>query len=264
MTTRALTTIGNPKWLESLFTTTEYAWVWLMVRMYLGISWITAGTHKIYEDGAINEGWMLGGAAVKGFWTRAIAIPDEGRPAITFDWYRSFLGFMLEHDMYVVFGPMIAVGEVLVGVGLLVGALTGLAAFFGVLMNWSFMLAGTASTNPVLGILGLTLVLTWKTAGYYGLDRFIFRYIGVPGRKGELLGGETLVAKGHEERPMVMELERWGVIAIGAAMVAVATAYMEGMTMFLTVAIAAVILGLAGTHIVFKTKGGLKTRHGMA
>ena len=38
-------------------------------------------------------------------------------------------------------------------------------------MNMSFMLAGSASTNPVLFTLAVGLILAWKVAGYYGLDR---------------------------------------------------------------------------------------------
>ncbi|MFN8515918.1 MAG: hypothetical protein U0232_29845 [Thermomicrobiales bacterium] len=48
----------------------------------------------------------------------------------------------------------------------------GIAAFFGALMNMSFMLAGSASTNPVLFFLAVALILGWQVAGYYGADRF--------------------------------------------------------------------------------------------
>ena len=69
-----------------------------------------------------------------------------------------------------------------VGLGLLLGALTGFAAFFGCVMNMSFMLAGSASTNPVLFTLAIGLILGWKVAGYYGLDRWLLPVLGVPWR----------------------------------------------------------------------------------
>ena len=40
-------------------------------------------------------------------------------------------------------------------------------------MNMSFLLAGSASTNPVLFTLAIGLILAWRVAGYYGLDRYL-------------------------------------------------------------------------------------------
>ena len=88
---------------------------------------------------------------------------------------------MLDNGWYTWFAKLIAWGEVLVGLGLLVGALVGIAAFFGTLMNFSFMLAGSASTNPVLFGLAVFLVLAWKVAGYWGLDRWLLPALGPPG-----------------------------------------------------------------------------------
>lgn len=47
-------------------------------------------------------------------------------------------------------------------------------------MNFNFMLAGTASTNPVMFFLAILLMLAWKTAGYYGLDRWLLTRLGTP------------------------------------------------------------------------------------
>jgi hypothetical protein len=40
--------------------------------------------------------------------------------------------------------------------------LDGLAAAGGLLMNLAFLLAGTTSTNPVLAVLGVLLILAWS------------------------------------------------------------------------------------------------------
>ena len=58
--------------------------------------------------------------------------------------------------------------------------LTGIAAGFGVLMNLNYLLAGTVSINPVLGMLGLFLVLAWRVAGLIGLDRWLLPILGLP------------------------------------------------------------------------------------
>jgi len=47
-------------------------------------------------------------------------------------------------------------------------------------MNWNFMMAGTASSNPLLFASGVFLILAWKTAGYWGADRFLLPLLGTP------------------------------------------------------------------------------------
>lgn len=80
------------------------------------------------------------------------------------------------------------------GLGLILGILTGFAAFFGAFMNMSFLLAGSASTNPVLFTLAIGLMLAWKVAGYYGVDRWLLPRLGVPWHAKVVTGGTTLSA----------------------------------------------------------------------
>lgn len=174
--------LRDPPFAAVLFGSTKLAWMWLVVRVWLGWQWLEAGIHKVGDPA-----WVVNGAAVKGFWTRVVAVPETGRPAISYDWYRNFLQGMLDGEYHVLFGKMIAWGEVLVGVGLLLGALTGFAAMFGALMNFSFMLAGTASTNPVLFVVAVLLILAWKTAGWIGVDRWLLPMLGTPWAPGPVL-----------------------------------------------------------------------------
>src|SRR4029453_7877493 len=78
------------------------------------------------------------------------------------------------------FAWLITFGELAIGIGLLLGALTGVAAFFGAFMNMSFLLAGSGSTNPVLFTMAIGLILAWRVAGYYGLDRYLLPLLGTP------------------------------------------------------------------------------------
>jgi len=80
-------------------------------------------------------------------------------------------------------------GETLTGIALILGAFTSIAAFFGVFMNASFLFAGTAGANPLMAIVGILIVLAWRVAGWWGLDRWILHAIGVPGAPGKLFGG---------------------------------------------------------------------------
>ena len=176
--------VRNPTLAHFLFESPRSAALWLGARIYLGVEWIDAGWHKVTDSA-----WMDGGAAVQGYWERAVLIPEQGRPAVTYDWYRDFLQGLIDGGHAAWFGPLIAIGEVLVGVALFVGALVGIAAFFGALMNMSFMLAGSASTNPILFTLSIGLILAWKVAGYIGLDRLILPRLGAPWNPGTLFKG---------------------------------------------------------------------------
>lgn len=178
--------IPDPPFARILFSTTRFAWLWLIIRLYLGYRWISSGFGKI-----TNPAWMQGGEALKGFWEGAVAIPETGRPPITFAWYRTFLQTMLDADAYRWFGPLVAVGELVVGILLLLGAFTGIAAILGGFMNFNFMLAGSASLNPVFFLLQVLLILAWKVAGWYGLDRWLLPRLGTPWHRGPLVERPT-------------------------------------------------------------------------
>ncbi len=178
--TRKQTVVQDPPIARFLFADTRAGLLWLVVRVYLGWQWLQAGLHKL-EDPA----WVQTGEALKGFWARAVTIPETGRPPIAFDWYRTFIQGLLDGGHYTWFAKLIAFGETAVGIALIVGAFVGVAAFFAGFMNWNFVMAGTASTNGLLIVLAILLVLAWKVAGWYGLDRFLLPYLGTPWDRSE-------------------------------------------------------------------------------
>jgi thiosulfate dehydrogenase [quinone] large subunit len=167
---------------QTLFNHKLLSWLWLAVRLYLGIRWLESGFEKI-----TNPAWTQTGMALKGFWERAVLIPEApARPAIAFNWYRTFLEFMLDSGAYTWFAKLIPVGEMLVGIALILGIFVWFAAAMGGFMNFNFMLAGSASVNPVFFALSVLLILAWKTAGWIGLDRWALYYIGTPWQPGTL------------------------------------------------------------------------------
>lgn len=176
-------TIEDPPIARFAFGSTALAWVWLLVRAWLGYQWIKASLTKIGV-----EAWTGNGVALKAYWERAIVIPEQGRPSIAFDWYRAFIQYLLDTGSYTWFAKIVAYGEFLVGVALILGAFVGIAAFFGALMNWNYLMAGTTSVNPVLLVVAILLMLAWKVAGYYGLDYFLLPRLGTPW-KGNQAGG---------------------------------------------------------------------------
>jgi thiosulfate dehydrogenase [quinone] large subunit len=178
----------DPKGWKLLMGNVFFALIWLPVRFFVGHEWLTAGEHKI-RDGA----WMDGGTALQGYLTGRTTIPEGAAtsPAGKYPWFHDFLKYMLDNEWYTWFAKVIAVGEFMVGLGLIVGALVGIAAFFGTVMNFNFQLAGTASSNPVLFGLGVLLVIAWKVAGWWGLDRVLLPALGTPWKLGKLFRNEA-------------------------------------------------------------------------
>ena len=179
--------IQGPAFARFLFSDRRAGYFWLPIRVFLGIQWFEAGLHK-FEDPA----WMSGGSALRGYWERAAAIPEQGRPLITFEWYRDFINWLLSMNAEAWFAQVITFGEMAVGLGLILGCLTGVAAFFGATMNMSFLLAGSASTNPIMFAMAIGVILAWKVAGYVGLDRWLLPLLGTPWEPRVAVPGRTV------------------------------------------------------------------------
>lgn len=155
------------------------AGMWFVLRMSVGAQWLLAGWEK-----ASSAAWGTSGVAIQGFVHGALAKTTGANPAVQ-GWYASFLkDFVLPNAGLWSF--LITWGELAVGLGVLIGALTGIAAGFGVLMNLNYLLAGTVSINPVLGVFGLFLVFAWRVAGYYGLDAYLLPALGLPWQPGKM------------------------------------------------------------------------------
>jgi len=169
--------IQDPPFVQKLLTHPLAGWLWLPFRLWLGWQWVDAASHKIFEPK-----WVATGEALQGYWLNAVKIPETGRAPIAFDWYRTFLQFLLDTQSYTWFAKVVAYGELLIGVALIIGAFTGIAAFFGGFMNWNFMMAGSASTNPMLFVVAVALIMAWKVSGYIGADYYLLRWIGTPWR----------------------------------------------------------------------------------
>ncbi len=174
--------IEGPPVARFLFSNRQAGLFWLPIRVFVGFAWLEAGWHKFTDPG-----WTSGGAALRAYWERAAAIPDApGKPPITYDWYRDFINVLLNGHHETWFAWVITLGELAIGIGLIFGILTGLAAFFGALMNMSFLLAGSGSSNPVMFTLAIGLILAWKVAGYYGVDRYLLPMLGTPWKPGAI------------------------------------------------------------------------------
>ncbi|MEI6660073.1 MAG: DoxX family membrane protein [bacterium] len=163
-----------------VFGDTRVAWFWLIVRLYLGWEWVYAGYEKV-----INPMWVgpTAGGPITGFINGALAKTAGAHPDVA-SWYASFLqNVVLPHAQ--VWSMAVAYGELIVGIALIVGLLTGIAAFFGLFMNLNYLLAGTVSTNPILFVLSIGVIMAWRVAGWIGLDRFVLPALGTPWQPGK-------------------------------------------------------------------------------
>lgn len=147
---------------------TRSAPLWLIARLYVGSLWLDAGWGKFNNPKWIGD---EAGAAMTGFVEKALSKTGGAHPDVQW-WYAWFLQHLVlpypEAWAYA-----ITFGEIAVGLGLIVGLLVGIAAFFGVFMNLNFMLAGAVSINPIMATLAIGLILAWRVAGYWGLDRWV-------------------------------------------------------------------------------------------
>ncbi|OAS22085.1 DoxX family protein [Paenibacillus oryzisoli] len=140
-----------------------------IIRLYVGWEWMIAGWHKITGDKAFDAAGYLKGAIAK-------PVLESGTTDMVYPNFVAFLqNIALPHVGW--FNVLVPWGELLVGIGLLVGALTTAAIFFGLLMNFMYMFAGTISSNPWLVLLGLIIIAAGANAGKYGVDYKILPYL---------------------------------------------------------------------------------------
>jgi thiosulfate dehydrogenase (quinone) large subunit len=184
-------TIGEPRIARFLFNSSAAAWLWLVARVWLGYQWLHAGWEKITgtESGwhlaFTHDSWLRTSAGLKGF--AGFALSNAGKPhaAVNYGWYAAFLRW-IEHSGAGFMAPVIAIGEATIGLALILGIFTGVAAFAGGLLTVSFGLSGVAGVNPVFFVFEVLFILAWRNAGYYGLDRYILPALGTPWHPGRL------------------------------------------------------------------------------
>jgi thiosulfate dehydrogenase [quinone] large subunit len=171
--------LADPPIAQALFGHVRWAWIWLILRLYAGWAWVHAGWDKLH-----NSAWTgaQAGTALSGFVNHALTETSGAHPNVE-GWYAWFLQHVVLPNA-TAWGYLVSWGEFLVGIALILGILTGVAAFFGAFMNMNYLLAGAVSTNPFLLVIAILLMLAWKTAGWWGLDRWTLSLLGTPWRPG--------------------------------------------------------------------------------
>ncbi len=166
---------------RTLFGDVRLSWIWLIIRLYAGYEWFSAGLEKIQDP---NWFGANAGTSMTGFINGALSKTTGAHPTVQ-AWYGWFLQNVVLPNASL-WSYLITLGELLVGIALILGLFTGIAAFFGGFMNMNYLMAGTVSTNPMLFVLATWLVLAWRTAGWIGLDRWVLQALGTPWRPGKI------------------------------------------------------------------------------
>lgn len=135
---------------------------WTAIRVWLGIMWLQAGVAKIW--GSENSGFLHnGGAGVAGF-------AAHGTPA--YSWWGSFLhSFVVPNAGWIAI--LVALTEFSIGVLLVSGLFTRVAAVASLGLLFTYVMSGTASVCAFYALAAIILLVMWRTAGFIGADGVI-------------------------------------------------------------------------------------------
>lgn len=136
-----------------------------VIRIYLGYSWFTSGWVKITGGGFDARGFIQGAIA-----------KSSGENSTIQSWWATFLENAALPNTGI-FSFLVMWGELLVGIGLILGIFTTFAALMGIVMNFSFLLSGTISTNPQMISLTIFVLVAGANAGKFGLNKYVKPYL---------------------------------------------------------------------------------------
>jgi thiosulfate dehydrogenase [quinone] large subunit len=155
----------TPRAVEFLMQSKVMAIGWTAMRVWLGIMWIQTGVSKLW--GAENPAFLHNnGAGVAGF-------AAHGVPA--YSWWGSFLhGFVVPNSGWI--GILVAVAEFVIGVALVLGLFTRVAALGSLALLFTYVMSGTASVCAFYAFFAVVIFATWRTSTWLGVDGIISGY----------------------------------------------------------------------------------------
>lgn len=156
-----------PPLLQRAFARKEDAWIWLPVRILVAYQWLSAALAQFND----NDWWQTG-AKLQQIWIRWLA--SDAHPDRPLDIYKNFINTLITSDSAGWIAKIVVGIEVVAGIAVLLGAFTGLAALAGTLLVPYFALFELPIGNPLIVVLAIMLMMSWKVSGYWGVDRYLF------------------------------------------------------------------------------------------
>lgn len=136
-----------------------------ILRIWIGWQWLVASLEKL---GSPAWTGAQSGSAITGFLQHAVTLSTGNHPSVQ-GWYASFIsGVALPSAGFLTY--LVPIGEILIGIALISGTVTTFAALMGAFMNTAFLLAGTTSTNPIMLIAEVFILVAGFNAAMYGID----------------------------------------------------------------------------------------------
>src|ERR1700691_4353126 len=157
--------VKTPRSLYWLQRSKAAALVWNAMRIWLGVMWLQAGIAKVW--GSENSAFLHNsGAGVAGF-------AAHGVPAYT--WWGSFLhSFVVPNAGWI--AVLVAVAEFAIGVALVTGLFTRVAALGSLALLFTYVMSGTASVCAFYALFAIVILVMWRTSSWIGADGLIASY----------------------------------------------------------------------------------------
>lgn len=148
---------------QGFFGNRVVGWPVALLRVGLGVMWLVAVSGKL-------EHWSQWPAGLHGYL--------EASAKTAFGFYRGFLGLAADH--YMIFAWLVPIGELCIGIALVLGAVTRFAAAVGLFMvlNFWFMKGATfwdPQNHDSLFILILFALMFAGAGRVLGIDYFLAR-----------------------------------------------------------------------------------------
>ncbi len=181
--------LQDPPIVQTLLNDPRAGLVWFFLRIWLGWQWVHTAWLKLQDPA-----WTSTGEAMRSFWQQMVAAPD------TPGWYQAIMQALLNAEAWTWFGKVVLYTEFIVGIALILGLFTGVAAFLGAFISWNFIMSGSISANPIMFVIALGLIMAWKVAGYVGFDFILLPWLGTPwhGKPLRLLSREWAITSKND------------------------------------------------------------------
>ncbi len=139
-----------------------------LLRVWLGWQWLSAGWSKVTSDVWTGKN---AGVAITGFLKGSIAKSSGAHPEVH-GWYAGFIeNIALPNTKF--FSYLVAYGEVVTGIALIIGSFTLFAVLGSIFMNLNYLFAGTSSSNPEMLLVGILILIFFGKASFYGVDYYL-------------------------------------------------------------------------------------------